>query len=255
MKKRKFIDLTDPIADTPPDEMNQTKIKYTTHKETLNTYGKIFGLTASDLPDGLFAAVEMVTAHSHMGTHMDAPYHWGPISGGKPAKRIDEIPLEWCFGDGVVLDFSHRKRGDLITGEDIQEALRKINYKIKPFDIVLIRTDTSKHFGEPGWEYMNPGMGRDSTLWLINQGVKVMGIDAWGWDRPFDVMVDEYKKTGVNRIWAGHFVGREKEYAQLERLANLDQIPRPYGFTVSVFPTKISRAGAGWVRAVAIVEE
>jgi kynurenine formamidase len=35
----------------------------------------------------------------------------------------------------------------------------------------------------------------------------------------------------------------------------IDQIPRPFRFKVTVFPVKIERASAGWVRAVAILEE
>jgi kynurenine formamidase len=44
-----------------------------------------------------------------------------------------------------------------------------------------------------------------------------------------------------------------KEYCHLENLANLDKIHRPCGFKVAVFPVKIHRGSAGWVRAVAIV--
>ncbi|MBI4496106.1 MAG: cyclase family protein, partial [Deltaproteobacteria bacterium] len=58
-----------------------------------------------------------------------------------------------------------------------------------------------------------------------------------------------------DQLWAAHWVGREKEYLHIENLTNLDQIPRPYGFTVAAFPIKIERASAGWVRAVAIIEE
>ena len=28
-------------------------------------------------------------------------------------------------------------------------------------------------------------MGREATLWLTSRGVRVTGIDAWGWDAPF----------------------------------------------------------------------
>jgi kynurenine formamidase len=38
-------------------------------------------------------------------------------------------------------------------------------------------------------------------------------------------------------------------------LANLDKIPKPYGFKVAVFPIKIVKASAAWIRAVAIIEE
>jgi hypothetical protein len=32
------------------------------------------------------------------------------------------------------------------------------------------------------------GVTRDVTLWVIDQGSKMMGIDAWGSDKPFDKM-------------------------------------------------------------------
>ncbi len=37
-----------------------------------------------------------------------------------------EIPLEWCYGNGVVLDFSHKKKGESIEVKDLREALKKI---------------------------------------------------------------------------------------------------------------------------------
>lgn len=126
---------------------------------------------------------------------------------------------------------------------------------MKPLDIVLIRTDTDKHYSEPGYDNMHPGMTADSTRWLIQQGIKIMGIDAYGWDRPHDVMVKELKEGVKGKFWEAHFVGKETEYCHLERLANLDKLPKPYGFKVAVFPINIEGASAGWVRAVAIFED
>ena len=254
-KKRRFIDLSAPITNSSPDAINRMQITYASHKETAQTLGKGFGLEPSDLPDGLLAAVENVTLSTHSGTHVDAPWHFGPTSEGRPAKTIDEVPLEWCFGDGVVLDLTHKTRGEGITVQDLQEALARIDYRLKPFDIVLIRTDTDKRYHEPNYENLHPGMTREATLWLIEQGVKVMGIDAWGWDRPFDDMVQEYKEGKIKLVWEAHYAGKDREYCHIEKLANLDRIPRPYGFTVAVFPVKVERASAGWTRAVAIVEE
>jgi kynurenine formamidase len=218
---------------------------------------KVSGWPESLFQDNRHLAHEKVTLSSHSGTHLDSPWHYGPVSGGKRSKSIDEIPLEWCFSDGVVLDVTHRKAGTIITVGDLKEALKKIDYSIKPFDIVLIRTDASKHYNKPCYESIHPGMGRESTLWLIDQGVKVTGIDARGWDRPINVVLDECREQGTARtiFFAAHFVGKEKEFCHLENLANLDQLPRPYGFRVSVFPVKISKASSGWVCAVAILEE
>jgi kynurenine formamidase len=55
-------------------------------------------------------------------------------------------------------------------------------------------------------------------------------------------------------IWEGHKAGRIRPYYQIEKLANLAALP-PHGFMVSCFPVKIERASAGWIRAVAIVED
>jgi kynurenine formamidase len=92
-------------------------------------------------------------------------------------------------------------------------------------------------------------MTRESTLWLIDQGVKVMGIDAIGFDPPKKYMFERKK------FWEAHRVMREKEYYHIENLINLDQIPISYGFTVSVLPVKLRGATAAPIRAVAIVEE
>jgi len=255
MGKSKVIDLSVTMANNPPGSFIQSEIMYYSHEEGAKARGKSLNLPEGFFPENRFAAEEVTKVSTHAGTHLDAPWHYGPTSEGKPAKPIDEIPLEWCYGDGVVLDFSYKKAGELISAQDVQKALVKISYKLKPLDIVLIRTDASKHYGEPGYENTHPGMGRESTLWLIEQGIKVMGIDAFGWDRPFGVMLRECQSGAKGVFWAGHFVGKEKEYCHLENLANLDLIPVPYGFKVAVFPIKIKRASAGWVRAVAIVDE
>jgi len=231
------------------------EITYQMHEETVKWGAEIFGLEPRDFPEEMWCAGERVTLGTHSGTHLDAPYHYGPMSGGKPAKTIDEVPLEWCYGDGVILNLTHKEAGELITQQDVEEALQKINYKIKPGDIPLIMTGVDKYFGKPGYENRHPGMSKEATRWLIDQGVKVMGIDAWGWDRPFTVMAEEYKNGVRGNLWAAHYVGKEKEYCHIEKLANLDQIPRPYGFKVAAFPIKIEKASAGWVRPVAIIED
>lgn len=60
------------------------------------------------------------------------------------------MPLEWCFGDGVVLDFTHIQAGEAIEKRDIEQALERIGYQLKPLDIVLIRTGADRHWGTPG---------------------------------------------------------------------------------------------------------
>lgn len=246
----RIVDLSSAIKNDTKEPLPH-EITYFSHEQGARQAADLFGLQPADFPDARAWTLEEVKLSTHSGTHVDAPYHFGAESAGSPAKTIDEVPLEWCFGDGVVLDFSHRKAGELITAEDVQEALQKIGYRLKPGDIVLIRTDVWKRFDEPGYEELHPGMSAEATLWLVQQGIKMMGIDAWGWDRPFSVMAREYQEGVHGRLWAAHFVGKEKEYCHIEKMANLDKLP-PFGFKVACFPVKIEGASAGWTRAVAI---
>ena len=109
---------------------------------------------------------------------------------------------------------------------------------------------------DPVVQVRNPGLGREGVLWLVGQGVKVIGIDAYTLDRPFASMVADYRRTGDGRhVWPAHFAGIEGEYCQVEKLANLDRLPRPHGFYVSCLPVKVKGASAGWCRAVALVPD
>jgi kynurenine formamidase len=252
----KIIDLSLPFG--PKGGLggmrNRPEIKYISHEESVQNYGKVYDLKPEDFRDGKYCALERITLTTHDTTHMDAPWHYWPTSEGKPSKTIDQVPLEWCYSDGVVLDFHHKKKGERISSAEVRAALEKIGYTLKPFDIVLIRTDTDKHHLEPGYDNMHPGMTAEATLWLIKKGIKVMGIDAYGWDRSHEVMIKDLKAGNKEQFWEAHYLGKDAEYCQLERLANLDQIPTPFGFKVAVFPIKIEGASGAWVRAVAILE-
>lgn len=228
----------------------------TDHVAGARRLGKLAGLEPSDFPDGMGLATEQVTASTHSGTHIDAPWHYGPTSEGKPALTVDKLPLEYFYGDGVVLDVRHKEPGSEITVKDLEEALAKINYTLKPRDIVLLNTGADKYWGTSNYNVLYAGLGEEGTAWLVEKGVKLIGIDAWGLDIPVKYMAENLKKTGdKSKLWAAHFYGRKKEYFQIEKLANLDKLPKPYGFKVSALPVKVANGTAGWCRAVAIFEE
>jgi len=250
---RKIFDLSVPIEQA--SFAQPVVIHRLDHKEGARQLGKTIGVNPGDFPDGRLLALETVTASVHAGTHLDAPWHFGPLCGGKPSKTISDIPLEWCYGDGVVLDVSHRKAGTSITVDDLKAALTRIRYRIKPWDIVLIRTGADRYLNDVDYVERHPGMSREATLWLIDQGVKVMGTDGFGFDKPFKVMAEEHRAGVEGALWPSHMVGREREYLHLEKLAHLDRLPRPHGFKIAAFPIDVEGAGAGWVRAVAIFED
>jgi kynurenine formamidase len=256
--KMRLIDLSVPLQDGAVSEPLPPQIRYATHDgEGLRQMQQLLGVRPEDLvySGGLGWAVEEVRAITHTGTHVDAPYHYGPTAEGAPARRIDEVPLEWCYAPGVVLDVRHKAPGDWITVADLQSALAQVAYTLRPLDIVLLHTGADKRLDSPDY-FAQPGLGREGVLWLVEQGVKVIGIDAYTLDRPFASMVADYRRTGDGRfVWPAHFAGLTREYCQIEKLANLDRIGRPHGFVVSCLPVKIKGASAGWCRAVALVPE
>lgn len=251
----KIIDLSVPTESSPSEPL-PVNVVHETHEQSVPMMEAFFGCSKEELPQGLGWANDAVSMGAHAGTHVDAPWHYFPVSEGKKARTIDELPLEWFYGDGVVLDMRHKPRGSEISIDDLQKALERSGYKLKPGDIVLIQTGADQYWGKKEYFDTGCGMGRDSTRWLIEQGIRVMGIDAWGWDRPFWAMREEFQKTKDKSVlWAGHRVGIEKEYCHIEKLANLDRLPQPFGFKVACFPVKLTGGSAGWCRAVAIVEE
>lgn len=248
---RRLIDLSVPVVDGP-SEATPVEVSVLDHKAA----PAALGLRPEDFPEGECISNETVTLTTHTGTHMDAPLHYGLHSGDTPAAAIDEIPLEWCYAPGVRLDLRHIPPGAGITAADIEDALAKIPHELAAGDIVLAWTGADQLWGSAQYRTDHPGLTRESTAYLVERGVTVIGIDAWGFDRPFASMLGDYRDRGDNGVlWPAHLYGRERPYCQLEKLANLDALPGPVGFTVACFPVKLTGLGAGWTRVVAIIDE
>ncbi|MGW6796726.1 cyclase family protein [Streptomyces chartreusis] len=242
------------IASDPPNLL--PVIDYYDHKATVSDVLSYFpGASPADLPDGEGWAMERVSMTTHSGTHLDAPYHYAStMNNGERAITIDEVPLEWCFQPGVKLDLRHLPDGHVVTPEDIDAALAAIGHTLAPLEIVLINTRAGSRYGEPDYVQSGCGMGREATLHLLEQGVRVTGTDAWSWDAPFAHTARRFGESGDGSIiWEGHKAGRQIGYCHIEKLGNLEQLP-PSGFLVACFPVKVHAASAGWTRAVAIFD-
>ena len=177
------------------------------------------------------------------------------MNGGERAITIDEVPLEWCFNDGVKLDFRDKPNGYVVTADDVEAELARIEYTLKPLDIVVVNTAAGKRYGQDDYVSYGCGMGHDATMYLLERGVRVTGIDGWSWDAPFEYTRERYEATGdASLIWEGHKAGREIGYCHIEKMHNLEALPS-HGFMISCFPHKIRAASAGWTRAVAIIED
>ncbi|KAB8169917.1 cyclase family protein [Streptomyces sp. 3MP-14] len=208
------------------------------------------------LDDGELLSIDTLTLTTHTGTHIDAPAHYGTRASYRegPPRTIDELPLEWFHRPAVVLDLTDAEPG-AVGADRIRSELDQLGRELNPLDIVLLHTGADQHAGTEKFFTHFTGLDGPATHLLLDLGVKVIGTDAFSLDAPFGDMLARYRDTGDRSVlWPAHFAGRDREFCQIERLAHLDRLPRD-GFTLSCFPVKIAGAGAGWTRAVALIDE
>lgn len=209
----------------------------------------------SELPGGELLSLDTLTLTSHTGTHVDAPSHYGSVGAYGTPRDIDQMPLDWFLRPGLLLDVSDVGTG-VIGVDRIEAELAQTGCRPAPLDIVLLRTGADRYAGTPDYFTRFAGLDGPATDFLLDLGVRVIGTDAWSLDAPFVYMIEKYQETGDSSVlWPAHFAGRHREYCQIERLSQLDTLPGPSGFRVACFPVKIKRGGAGWTRAVALVDE
>ena len=252
----RLVDLSAPISQSPSDtpEVLRTDIEFTDHEAGAAQIEALLGVPARLLRSGEGWAVETFTRlGTHNATHVDAPWHYNSRIGGEPAQTIDELPLDWFFGPGVVLDMTAKGEGERIGVADVEAELARIGHELGERDIVLVHTGRDAHYGDPGYLALGPGVTVAATRWLWERGVRVMGIDAWGWDPPLHMQAQEALERDERGVfWAAHQA--DLPYAQIERLVNLDQLPAT-GFKVACFPLRIVNGSAAPARVVAILED
>jgi kynurenine formamidase len=251
----RMVDLSAPIAPSPQGvpEMLRTGIEYLDHRAGAAEIESMFRVPARLLRDGEGWARENFTRFgTHNSTHVDAPYHYNSTIQGRRAQTIDELPLELFLAPGLVVDFTAKGDGEEVSSAEMAAAIATTGRDLAPRDIVLVRTDRDRFYDEPDYMFRGPGVSAEATTWLFEHGVRVMGIDAWGWDRPLDRQAaDALDRDQPGIFWSAHQCGLP--YSQIERLFNLDALPAS-GFTVSCFPLRLIGASAAPARVVAILE-
>ena len=123
--------------------------------------------------DGLL--VQQFEGIMHRGTHMDAPIH---VAENTPT--LTGYPLWRFFGTGVAVSIPKGKWG-VVTPKDLERA----EPKIQKNDIVMINTGSHKNYGDnPDYFAYSPGLYKEAAEWLVERGVKLVGIDVQALDHP-----------------------------------------------------------------------
>ncbi len=141
--------------------------------------------------DSLAHATTGADNHWYNGfTEADCGGDFGPRKAS-----ADTIPP--IVARGVLIDVAGLKGVDAlpskyaISPKDIQAALRRQKTKLRPGDVVLVRTGTLRYWGQTGAdhaklaEHDSAGLTLETAKWLIEQqGAMALGTDTSGLEAP-----------------------------------------------------------------------
>lgn len=131
-----------------------------------------------------------VTFSTHVGTHIEFPYHhW------REGADAANYPLENLIGEGIVLNFSHKKHNEPISEEEIEAQAGRI----REGDIIFIRTDMDKLWRTDRWAEL-PYLTPEAMDLLISFSPKVIGTDAGGFEVPGTDYQPNHMKMFRNNI-------------------------------------------------------
>ncbi|MDX1623542.1 MAG: cyclase family protein [Gemmatimonadota bacterium] len=224
---------------------------------------------------------QYIQTSNHMGTHLDAPRHF--VTGGK---TIDQIPMEWLYGPGVIVDLTG-EMGDVAayTPEMIEKRV-----EVRKGDILILHTGWHRYgqFGaEPDEEryiHLHPGAHPDMVQWLIDLEIKIWGVDCISTDHPMNLPIGRFLGKGtfgwhekVREIAERRFGGPDavdelfpKDHYQLthnalfphdcmhiENLGGEINVPELQNrrLVIGCFPWLFKGGEAAFARTVAFVEE
>lgn len=242
-------DLSQPIR---RHSMESTSSSIRTHGSARRRrqWAKHLGVRVAEIePRGSW---DEVVASTRAGTHLAAPFRFGPECAGRDARTVDHVPLEWCIGRGVVLDVADGDRTLAIDRAELVCALQTAGHELRAGDIVLLRTGAEDHFdGDPAYPRSGRGIAVDALEYLVERGVRVIGSDAESLDRPLDAMLADRRAGDSGALYPVHRAARRLEHVQVLELGGLGRLPTASDLYIDVAPIKVEAAGSGWCRAVA----
>ncbi|OAT71529.1 cyclase family protein [Parageobacillus thermoglucosidasius] len=185
MNIKKIVDLSMPITAQTPVYPGDPK----PHIEPAATFAQN-GYHVSRLVLG-----------SHTGTHVDAPFHFR-----EDGLRIDEVPLTYFLGKGIVIDVTGKNDGEAITLSDVKHYLPQL----EPGMIALFHTGWSQYAGTERY-FRHPYIAIDVIRAMLEQGIRTFFIDALNIDPPDGSSFPAHEAiTAANGVIGENFTNFDK---------------------------------------------
>jgi len=200
-------------------------------------------------PQGYWYASYDYSGSEHVGTHMDAPFHFAQ---GK--WTAEQVPLAKTIGPGVVVDV----RGKASANAEYQLQLVDLHTwerrhgKIPAGAIVLMHSgwgrfwgDRKRFFGadqpEDATNLRFPGFSKDAAEFLVKERkINAVGTDTASID------------YGAARDFIVHQIFGRANIPIFENVAGLERLP-PKGATIFAVPMKIKGGSGAPLRIFALL--
>lgn len=139
----------------------------------------------SSIGEGETVNIGQVAMSTHIGTHLDAPFHYNP-----DGEKISELDLSICIGKAFVADLSGRESIRVIDLEKIP---------LKGIERLLIKTGSWKdeHEFPDKITYIQPELGS----YLRKVGIHLIGVDVPSVDPLDSTELLAHHRLGENGIY------------------------------------------------------
>jgi kynurenine formamidase len=211
-----MVDLTHVIEPTSQDAER---------KFVVNIHDALEEVPGMVRPEGEWYVMSDVELMDHVGTHIEAPLHCL-----RDGMDLSQIPLETLIGDAVILDLRDVYSDSGITLEQTREAVNTAG-GIKEDDIVFCMMGKTPYFST------------EAIRWLVDTGMKLMGVDPAGVEIPHT----------VSHLNENHLALFRADIPLIEHLANLDKLHKSR-VKVYALPIPVVGLDAFPLRVIAIEE-
>ncbi|HEX8209141.1 MAG TPA: cyclase family protein [Longimicrobium sp.] len=161
---------------------------------------------------------QYIQTSNHMGTHLDAPRHF--VTNGM---TIDQIPMEWLCGPGVIVNLSDEMDELAVYTPEMIES----RVEVRKGDILLLHTGWHRYaqWGDKADEekyiHMHPGAHPDMVPWLLEKEIHIWGVDVVSTDHPMDLPIGRFLGKGLHNHCDRVRAAAEKKFGGPEAVARL----------------------------------
>jgi arylformamidase len=227
VKLKRIVDLSHTLVPGEEEYRLEVDTRFTEEWPQFSQYRRL---------EGAWYLISEVTFNTHVGTHVELPYHH--CRDGLDAAAF---PLNSLIGDAVVIDISTYGHNERIDLEGLRQCAAS---KLQPGDIAFFYTGFDRYY-RTQQQHDRPWFTTEAIGWLVDEvKIKMMGVDTSGIEvRTADGSPLAGQPNHERLLCAG--------IPLVEFLANLGEFLNQR-FTAFILPVKVKRLEAFPVRAIGI---